>query len=177
MKVIFGTYSISRKVTGIYTLMQSLCKHYSLNNIVVVIAAQEDEYSANDIENFSNHDILLIKKKSKLFFPLIVFYKSLRFYFKSKADIAHIQSLWSISSLAIFMWARISKKPYIISPNGMLNSWALNQSKIKKKIFLTIIFKRIIRSASVIIVNSNSEKTFIENMGFNNKGSIVNCVI
>ena len=61
------------------------------------------------------------------------------FYKKSKADIAHIHSLWSISTIAVYIWAILYKKRYIISTNGMINDWSLKQSKFKKKIFMIII--------------------------------------
>ena len=72
----------------------------------IFIAAIEDEYSQIDKVKFSDAEILLIKGGTNLY---KIFRLYLKFFINSNADIAHIHSLWSISSLAIFYWAYLTK--------------------------------------------------------------------
>jgi glycosyltransferase involved in cell wall biosynthesis len=172
VKIIFGTYSISRNVTGISNLMQNLCKSYSRLDHEIFIAATYDEFSEIDMKKYSNQNIFLIKSV-KIINPIISFFKYFNFYRKSHADIAHIHSLWSVSTIAIYLWARIYDKPYLISPNGMLSEWALNQSKLKKSVSLSLIFRRIIKNAFAIIVNSKEEVSFLKDKGYKNKFYVI----
>ena len=55
---------------------------------------------------------------------------------KIKPDIIDIQGLWSSSSVFNLLNHFIFKTPYVVTPRGMLERWALNQSFIKKKIFI-----------------------------------------
>ncbi len=48
----------------------------------------------------------------------------------------HAHTLWSIPIHQIASFARKNDVPYIIAPRGMLEPWALQQKKIKKKIYV-----------------------------------------
>ena len=173
MKIIFGTYSISRKITGIANLMQNLCKYYSQSGNKVFIAAQEDEFSEIDKHNYPGQEIYIIVKNNIVVRQINELLKYIGFYKRSDADIAHIQSLWSLSSLAIYLWAKLYNKPYVISPNGMLTEWALNQSKLKKSIFIFLIYRRIIDNSAAIIVNSEDEVNFLKSKGYKNNFYVI----
>ena len=47
--------------------------------------------------------------------------------------IIHVHGLWRSSSRIYKSYLK-ENIPYIIAPHGMLDKWALNQSKLKKKI-------------------------------------------
>lgn len=172
MKIIFGIDYISRKNTGISSLVENLSEHLVNRGHSTYIAAVEDSFSMADKDKFKNAKVLLIRKDSK-FAIFDILNRYLNFYVKSNADLAHIHSLWSLSSIAIFYWCKIKKRPYIISTNGMLNQWALNQSRLKKQIFLAIIFKRIISQADSIILNSVAEKDYLEEKGWHKRFHII----
>lgn len=173
MMIIFGIDSISRKNTGISSLVENLSDHLVKRGHTSYIVAEEDQYSMADMKNFKSSNLLLLKRGSNPLAPLFHFKQYLSFYLKSNADIAHIHSLWSLSTIAIYFWSRIKKRPYIISTNGMLNQWALNQSRLKKQVFLGLIFKRIIRGADSIILNSKAEKFYLEDKGWHETFHII----
>lgn len=166
MKIIFGVDYLSRKNTGISSLVENLTVNLSKEGHSIYIAAIADEYSHSDKSKFQDAQILLIKKQPWPFSVLKIIKSYINFFINSDAHIAHIHSLWSLSTIAIYFWARMKKKPYVISSNGMMNDWALNQSKIKKKIFLSIIFKRIIAGSKAVIVNSSNERIYLTEKGW-----------
>jgi poly(glycerol-phosphate) alpha-glucosyltransferase len=173
MKIIFGIDYISRKNTGISSLVENLSKHVNKSGHNSYIAAIEDQFSTIDKEKFKCSELLLLKKGIRIAGSYGLLKGYLKFFLKSNADIAHIHSLWSLSSIAVYFWSIITHRPYIISTNGMLNQWALDQSKLKKQVFLALIFKRIIRRADSIILNSIAEKDFLESKGWHTRYHVI----
>lgn len=167
MKIIFGIDFISRKNTGISALVENLSVKLIKQGHSVFIAAIEDQYSQSDKDKFADTELLLVNHKNGPIGLYNTFKSYLEFYTKSDADIAHIHSFWSISTVAIYFWALTNKKAFIISTNGMMNDWALSQSGLKKKIFLSLIFKKVLNNAKAVIINSKSERLYLEGKGWN----------
>jgi poly(glycerol-phosphate) alpha-glucosyltransferase len=53
---------------------------------------------------------------------------------RSDADLAYIAGLWKYPMYAAHRWARATHKPVVIAPHGMLESWAVRHSGLKKKL-------------------------------------------
>ena len=51
----------------------------------------------------------------------------------SNPDLVHTAGLWMYPSLAARNWSRSTARPYVVSPHGMLDAWALGNSAWKKK--------------------------------------------
>lgn len=47
-------------------------------------------------------------------------------------DLLHVHGLWMYLSVAARKWARVTGRPYIVSPHGMLDPWALSNNGLKK---------------------------------------------
>ena len=66
-------------------------------------------------------------------FPFSFLY--LKKMFLLKPQIIDIQGLWASSSIFNLIYHKLTSTPYIVTPRGMLEKWALKQSYFKKKIF------------------------------------------
>ena len=49
-------------------------------------------------------------------------------------DLLHVHGLWTYASVATFRWARRFLRPYVVSPHGMLEPWAVRNSRWKKQV-------------------------------------------
>jgi len=54
--------------------------------------------------------------------------------FQPEADLASFVGLWKYPSVAALRWASRTHKPFLVSPHGMLDAWALRNSRTKKRL-------------------------------------------
>jgi glycosyltransferase involved in cell wall biosynthesis len=73
------------------------------------------------------------------------------------ADGIHIHGLWEQSTAAAAHAARALRKPYVLSAHGMLESWALNNKRIKKAIYSAFAERRNVRGAACLHALTRAE--------------------
>ena len=122
-----------------------------------------------------------LNDKISIFLPGIIkkFPFSLNYFrkiLKIKPDIIDIQGLWSSSSFFNLLNYFIFKTPYIITPRGMLEKWALTQSYLKKKFFYHLVEKYHLKYASYLRATSELEAKTLKNLGFKNIIMIPNSI-
>src|SRR5437588_3274656 len=72
-------------------------------------------------------------------------------------DVGMIESLWQYSTFIAAKACRAKRKPYIVSPNGMLDAWSLSQKAWKKKPYMTLIERGTLTRASALHLTSEGE--------------------
>ncbi len=91
-------------------------------------------------------------------------------YFKKlfiiKPEILDIQGLWSSTSILSLLYHYLTKTPYIVTPRGMLEKWALKQSFFKKKFFYFFIEKFHLKNATYLRATSDLEALTFKKLGF-----------
>lgn len=88
-------------------------------------------------------------------------------------DILHFHGLWTYQSLASNFLFKRSRRPYIVSPHGMLDKWALNHSYLKKAFAWALYEKKNLSHAGCIHALSESEAESIRQLGFKNPIAII----
>lgn len=84
----------------------------------------------------------------------------------SKADLVHLHGLWLYPHLMASRTAWRAQKPYVVSPHGMMDTWALAQGKFKKRVYGRLIEWRTLQRAAAIHAVSESEAKDIRRLGF-----------
>jgi poly(glycerol-phosphate) alpha-glucosyltransferase len=82
-------------------------------------------------------------------------------------DILHVHGLWMYPSVVATAWSG-NQKPYIVSPHGMLDPWALNNSRWKKRISALLYENRHLRGASCIHALNHAEAESVRAYGLKN---------
>lgn len=82
-------------------------------------------------------------------------------------DVVHAHGLWMHPSADILSWAR-EGKPYLISPHGMLDPWAVANSSAKKRLARLLYEGRHLRGAGCIHALCTAEAEAIRNYGLTN---------
>jgi glycosyltransferase involved in cell wall biosynthesis len=83
-------------------------------------------------------------------------------------QVLHTHGIWTYLSIGVPRWSRKNHKPYIVSPHGMLDAWALDNSKIKKKVAAALYERRHLRGAACLHALCQSEAKSIREFGLKN---------
>lgn len=142
MKILLVTNKFFVEDGGSYTAVSELS--YSLNR-QEGIKAKIFHNNNNNILNISNYSSVI-----------------------KKFDIIHIFGIWSPFSNIIIYLARKMKKKIVVSPIGYLETWSLNQSKIKKILAWNLYQKKILEICDYIHVTSQEELCSLKKLNFRN---------
>lgn len=84
------------------------------------------------------------------------------------ANVVHSHGLWRHTSRIVAQWAANTRRPYVVSPHGMLDAWALKGSRWKKKIAARLYENRHLRGATCLHALCDAEAETIRGLGFTN---------
>jgi poly(glycerol-phosphate) alpha-glucosyltransferase len=83
-------------------------------------------------------------------------------------DLVHAHGIWMYPSIASLRWARRARRPYIVSPHGMLDGWALAQSHWKKRLAGALFENRHLAGAACLHALTRAEARSIRQYGLKN---------
>lgn len=162
------TPSISRKAGGlrdcVLNLSQSLREGH---DVEVDVLSVEDEFTAQDRQVWGSASVHLARPMLSAFryAPELMQRLSLL-----KPDLLHVHGLWTYLSIVAMRWSESApnNKPYLVSPHGMLDSWALRNSSLKKRIAAALFERRHLERAFCLHAVNQAEALAIRNFGLKN---------
>lgn len=92
---------------------------------------------------------------------------------QTKPDVVDAQGLWMYPSMASLAAHRATGKPYVITPRGMLDPWALKTASMKKWLAMTLFESAHLRSAACLRVTSTLEGENCRKAGLRNQIAII----
>lgn len=91
---------------------------------------------------------------------------------RTNPALVHVHGLWMYPSVAAIQWSR-RVKPYLVSPHGMLDPWALNNSRWKKRISAVLYEDRHLRGAACLHALNHAEAEAIRAYGLTNSICVI----
>ncbi len=85
---------------------------------------------------------------------------------ESPISVVHQHGLWMAASHAVTNFSFQNKIPLVLAPRGMLEPWAINNSKWKKKLAWMLYQKRDLEKVGVFHATAHSEAESIRRLGF-----------
>ena len=82
-------------------------------------------------------------------------------------DIVHVHGLWTFASVAAILWSR-GRGPYVVSPHGMLDTWALSHALWKKRACAAIFERRHLHGAACLHALNAAEGAALRAYGLQN---------
>jgi glycosyltransferase involved in cell wall biosynthesis len=92
---------------------------------------------------------------------------------QSGADVVYSIGLWKYPSLASLLWSKRTGKPLLVAPHGMMDPWALRNSRLKKRLAGLLFQNAQLRQAACIRALCESELKSIRAYGLKNPVCII----
>lgn len=172
MRAALVAVSASRNGGGITFALQSLARALQVREqIEVRVLALSDAHSEADRLGWGNIDLRIADSIG----PAAIGYSprlasELSLY---DAQIAHTHGIWMWPSAAVAKWSRNGVRRHVVSPHGMLDPWALANSRWKKKIAFSLYERAHLRQAACISALNVSEAQSIRQFGLKNPICII----
>lgn len=80
-------------------------------------------------------------------------------------DVVHTHGIWMFTSATVAQWRATSGMPYVISPHGMLDSWAIRTSRLKKRVARWLFEDRHLANAACLHALNLAEKEALRSYG------------
>jgi len=147
--------SLSRAAGGIFEIELALAKNLQILGIDVSAYGLFDDYWPVDAQRWESVSAKVFATKG----PRAIGYapELLGEMIKSNADCIHLHYMWMYPSIAVSKWAKCIVRPYIVTPNGMLEPWALHNSRWKKKVAGIFYENRMLKGAACLQANTQKE--------------------
>ena len=170
MKVGFLVGSISREAGGLFQSVRGLAKAVASANATVSVFGISDEKSAVDSLEWQPLSVYTFQSRfrawgySNQLLPALL---------RADVDILSTHGLWKYCSVASHQWHRRTGRPYIVHPEGMLESWALQNAKWKKQIAALLYEHTHLRDAACLRALCEAEVQSIRVYGMRNPVCII----
>jgi glycosyltransferase involved in cell wall biosynthesis len=91
----------------------------------------------------------------------------------SMPRLLHDNGLWGYTNYMAARFAARQRIPLVISPHGMLEPWALQEKRIRKRVALAVFQRNVLDSAAMLIVTAQSELESVRRAGLRQPVAIV----
>ena len=165
MKIGFVVDSVSREAGGLFQSVRGLAKAVTRAGASARVFGISDEQSAVDLQDWQPLSVQTFRPQwrawgySDQLLPAML---------EADLDILSTHGLWKYCSVASHRWHRLMARPYIVHPHGMLESWALQNAKWKKRIAALLYENRHLRAAACLRALCEAEAQSIRAYGLRN---------
>jgi glycosyltransferase involved in cell wall biosynthesis len=165
MKVGFLVSSVSREAGGLFQSVRGLAKAVMPTSTTARVFGISDEQSAVDLPEWRPLSVETFRPQfrawgySNQLVPALV---------AADLDVLSTHGLWKYCSVASRRWHKQTGRPYIVHPEGMLESWALRNARWKKRIAALLYENRHLHDASCLRALCEAEAQSIRAYGMRN---------
>jgi glycosyltransferase involved in cell wall biosynthesis len=170
MKVGFLVSSVSREAGGLFESVRGLAKAVTSATTSANVFGISDTKSAVDLLEWAPLSVhtfqpqLSVWGYSNQLVPALL---------AADLDVLSIHGLWKYCSVASQRWHRRKGRPYIVHPHGMLESWALQNARWKKRIAAVLYENQHLRGAACLRALCEAEAQSIRAYGMRNPVCVI----
>ena len=161
---------ISRRAGGLMDSVRSLSRFLeNEHDIQIDVISVEDEFSTEDRARWGDLSLHLVAPR----YPGFRYAPELACQLASLTpDLVHTHGIWTYLSIATVRWSKsnggVTPRPYLVSTHGMLDPWALRNSRWKKIIAAFVFERRHLKNAACIHAVNQAEAAAIRAFGLRN---------
>lgn len=160
------TNSISRMNGGIFDAMRNLTISISKEKrYLPQVFSASDAYTASDAAQWNNITTKAFQVRGPRIFGCAPGLATA--LEASDAEILHVHGIWMYPSVVALRWSH-GKRPYLVSPHGLLRPWALRNSRWKKRIAAMLYENMHLRRAACLHALTAAEAESFREYGLEN---------
>lgn len=171
MKAGYVTASISRQAGGLKDSIRLEARALRGCGTKVEVFAAEDSDSVADLAGWAPLDVNLAPTWGPARFSYTPGLD--RMLKDAELDVLLSHGLWRYTSMATLKWHVATRRPYVVSPHGMLDRWALQNSPFRKRVAAFLFEDRHLRNARCIRALCQSEAKAIRDYGLTNPLAVI----
>ncbi|MDB5676835.1 MAG: hypothetical protein JWM65_3817 [Sphingomonas bacterium] len=145
LKVVHVVDTASRLAGGMFESVKGLARAMLFDGEQVSVIAGLDQWS--DIDRATWAPVPLIDVPVAGFGDKILARSMIAALDAATPDLVHLHGIWGVGARATANWARRTGRPVVIAPRGMLDPWAWQRSRAKKRVSAWLWEDRLLRSA------------------------------
>ena len=171
MKVAMTTGSLSRNAGGLFESVRAMGKGLSELGVGVSVYGLRDQNWERDEEEWeplSARAFSFVGPRALAWSPDMDAALD-----EAHPDLVALQGLWQYSSIATRRQWRRNGTPYVISPRGMLDKWALANSRWKKVLAAWVFENAVLRDAACLHALCESEADAMRAYGLRQRIEVV----
>ena len=162
MKVGFLVGSVSREAGGLFQSVRGLAKAVIARNVNATAFGMRDPNTTLDAPEWRPVTVCTFQSQ----FPAWGYSSHLAgALVEANLDILSTHGLWKYCSFASLRWHYRTRRPCIVHPHGMLEPWALQNAKLKKRIAAMLYEDRHLRQAACLRALCEAEAQSIRAYG------------
>ncbi len=165
------TASVSRRAGGLFEAILRQVKAHDRHTLDTRVFGLRDEFTDADLPAWQPIPVMAfppVGLKSIGYSPR--FREELLAF---APDLVHTHGLWLYPSVAAKNYSREKKRPYLISPHGMLDAWALKNSRWKKRLAYALFEREHLHGARCLRALCAAEARAIRQLGLQNDIAII----
>lgn len=160
------TGPVSRSAGGLYESVRRLVQELQATGMEVTVLGSFDEFTQKDIAAWDPVTVRAFRTLGpKQFGYSSEYAEFVKLY---RPHIIHTHGIWIYSSMATHAYAKRLRIPYMISPHGMLDPWAVRNSRWKKIPAYWLYERAHLHGASVMRALCESEAESFRKFGLKN---------
>ena len=164
--------SLSRDAGGIFEIERNLSQSlFTLPDVKVDVLGLWDEHTEADRSSWQPLSPTVVKTRGPRAFGYGP--ELMNMLESQNPDLVHLHALWMYTSVAALRWSRQTGRPHLVTINGMLDAWAVNNSGWKKRLAGWAYERANLREAACLQVNTEKELQSVRNYGIDTPACII----
>jgi len=157
---------ISRNAGGLFQSVRYLTQETAQHNVDINVLSLKDQFSTVDMPQWDPLEVYVYPVIGPARFgwsPGLA-----RHLMASNTEIVHLHGVWQYLTMALLRWSRQTGRPYMVSPHGMLEPWALRSSRYRKAVVSWLFQNDCLNGANCLRATAETEVESIRLAGFRN---------
>jgi len=165
------TGAVSRAAGGLYESVRRLVQELRTTEVEATVLGTFDVFTKDDITAWDPVTVRAFRPSGPAQFGYSKGYEEfLKIY---RPQLLHTHGIWIYSSVATYAYSKKHRVPYMISPHGMLDPWAVRNSYWKKWIAKHLYENAHLQRCSVMRALCESEAQAFRKYGLKNPITII----